>query len=80
MLNMGGGSISQQQISIQSECLDYLEKEKVVISKSKKVVEKRHAKRRSEKLLAAEPSKRNPYLKKKYADEVVLSGSAMIEE
>lgn len=47
------------------------------IVRGKKQVERRQAKRRSEKILAE--VKRNPYLKKKYADEVVI-GEPMIKE
>lgn len=47
------------------------------IIRGKKQVERRQAKRRSEKSLA--DVKRNPYLKKKYADEVII-GEPMVQE
>lgn len=50
--------------------------ERAVLQKAKINAEKRQAKRRSQQVLAG----KNPYLKKQYPCEVVLSQSAMIEE
>lgn len=53
-----------------------MQRERVVLQKVKINAEKRQAKRRSQQVLAA----KNPYLKKQYPCEVVLSQSAMVEE
>lgn len=54
-------------------CLADLQSEGVTKLKAKKQVERRQAKRRSEKVLAAN-DKKNPYLKKQYAEEINISG------
>lgn len=51
-------------------------KERVGLGRVKINAERRQAKRRSQQVLA----EKNPYLKKQYPCEVVLSHSAMVEE